>query len=137
MPEHLPNDEYAGLMRSLTWNDTLFEERPLDDEHPYIDTIRQNPFLQREPPTEQEIIERVNQAVREAAAALSTARELPDDNPRKLEQLKRCIDRCDQIITLWSALSGAQQGQAQEMRDEAQELLNTILGVGEEETAGD
>jgi hypothetical protein len=138
MPDHLPNDEYAALMRSLTWNDTLFEERPLDDEHPLIEIIRQNLFLPREPPTEQEMIERVNQTVREAAAALSTARELPDDDPRKREQLERCIDRCDQIITVWSALSGgAQQGPAEEMRDEAQELLNTILGVGGEETAGD
>lgn len=135
MEPHIPNPEYAKVMEAFSWDGKLYEKRPIGDDHPMVDIVRYNLFAQREPPTEQEVIEQVNQAMQVATAALEQAKGLTNDDPRKEVLLERAIDQCDRVITVWAAVSdGAQQGVARQTREEATALLNELLGVTGETT---
>lgn len=133
MPAHLPNEVYDELMSTLAWEGQLYHARPIDDEHPFVEIIRYNIFTEREPPSEDEIISEVNRLLDTADSALSSARGLDNADRRKQELLERCVRSCDQVITVWTAFSGAQQTRAEELRSEAQGLLDEILGTSDGE----
>lgn len=125
MPTHLPNDQYNQVLHSLSWDGQLYQPRPLDDEHPFIDLVRFNMFAEREPPSEQEVNQRVAELLQQAREAERLAGETRDPD-RMREELQQVIRLCDQVVTVWRAQSDTDQAVAREMRERAQAALDAL-----------